>query len=134
MDVPTRVHRVQALAAEQLDYWDVVEYQHPTGSTQSGSQIPALRLGLVQQVGSDAVQLSPLIEEDEGMWVPESDDSEAPEQQEVVPLERVKRIVETVYGQRQDKDHNPHGEHAHDVWQVVVPLSPGVYRGADSKS
>lgn len=50
--------------------------------------------------------------------MPESDDAEAPEQQEVVPLERVKRIVETVYGQRQDKEHNPHGEHAHDVWQV----------------
>jgi hypothetical protein len=41
---------VQALAAEQLVYWDVVEYQQPTGSTQSGSQQQALRLGLVQQV------------------------------------------------------------------------------------
>lgn len=48
--MPTRVHSVQALAAEQLDYWDVVEYQHPIGSTRSGSQNPALRLGLVQQV------------------------------------------------------------------------------------
>jgi hypothetical protein len=54
------------------------------------------------------------------VWVPESDDAESPEQQEVVPLDRVKRIVETVYGQRQDKEHNPHGEHAHDVWQVGV--------------
>lgn len=52
------------------------------------------------------------------MWVPEADDAESPEQQEQVPLDRVLRIVETVYGQRQDKEHNPHGEHAHDVWQV----------------
>jgi 2-hydroxychromene-2-carboxylate isomerase len=29
----------------------------------------------------------------------------------------------------QDKEHNPHGEHAHDVWEVLVPLSPGVWRG-----
>lgn len=52
------------------------------------------------------------------MWVPEAEDAEAPDQQEQVPLDRVLRIVETVYGQRQDKEHNPHGEHAHDVWQV----------------
>lgn len=58
------------------------------------------------------------LQEDEGVWVPEAEDAESPEQQEVVPLGRVMRIVETVYGQRQDKEHNPHGEHAHDVWQV----------------
>lgn len=61
------------------------------------------------------------------MWVPEAEDAEAPEQQERVPLGRVQRIVETVYGQRQDKEHNPHGEHAHDVWQVG-----GQSRGAPS--
>jgi hypothetical protein len=58
------------------------------------------------------------VQEDEGVWVPEAEDAEAPDQQEQVPLDRVLRIVETVYGQRQDKEHNPHGEHAHDVWQV----------------
>lgn len=52
------------------------------------------------------------------MWVPEADRGESPEQQEQVPADRVLRIIETVYGQRQDKEHNPHGEHAHDVWQV----------------
>lgn len=59
-----------------------------------------------------------LRQEDEGVWVPEADSGESPEQQEQVPADRVLRIVETVYGQRQDKEHNPHGEHAHDVWQV----------------
>lgn len=57
-------------------------------------------------------------QEDEGVWVPEADSGESPEQQEQVPADRVLRIIETVYGQRQDKEHNPHGEHAHDVWQV----------------
>ena len=52
------------------------------------------------------------------MWVPEAEDAESPEQQQSVPLDRVLRIVESAYGQRQDKEHNPHGEHAHDVWQV----------------
>lgn len=59
-----------------------------------------------------------VFQEDEGVWVPESEDAESPEQQEQVPLDRVLRMVETAYGQRQDKEHNPHGEHAHDVWQV----------------
>lgn len=54
------------------------------------------------------------------MWVPEAEDAESPEQQQAVPLDRVLRIVESAYGQRQDKEHNPHGEHAHDVWQVCL--------------
>jgi hypothetical protein len=59
----------------------------------------------------------------DGVWVPEESAAE-----EAVPLERVLRVVEHVYGQRQDVLHNPHGEHAHDVWQVLVPLSPAVLR------
>jgi hypothetical protein len=37
-----------------------------------------------------------------------------------VALSQVLRTVDAAYGQRQDKHHNPHGEHAHDVWQVRV--------------
>jgi hypothetical protein len=59
-----------------------------------------------------------VLQEDEGVWVPEAEDAEQPEHQQQVALDRVLRIIETAYGQRQDKEHNPHGEHAHDVWQV----------------
>jgi len=122
-----------AVAAEQLAYWDVVEYAHQPVSQQPGT--PAgVRLGLVQQVNPGCVQLSPLVEEDEGVWVPEAEDAESPDQQQQVPLDRVLRIVESAYGQRQDKEHNPHGEHAHDVWQILVPLSPETFRGTHSTS
>lgn len=72
-----------------------------------------------------------LVQEDEGVWVPEAEDAESPEEQQQVPLERVLRIVESAYGQRQDKEHNPHGEHAHDVWQVCErePLAVSVLGG-----
>jgi len=72
-----------------------------------------------------------LVQEDEGVWVPEAEDAESPEQQQEVPLDRVLRIVESAYGQRQDKEHNPHGEHAHDVWQVCErgPLPVCVWGG-----
>jgi hypothetical protein len=59
-----------------------------------------------------------VLQEDEDVWVPEAEDAEQPDQQQQVTIDRVLRIVETAYGQRQDKEHNPHGEHAHDVWQV----------------
>jgi hypothetical protein len=60
-----------------------------------------------------------------GIWV--ADDA-AEEQQ--VPAGNVLQIVEHVFSQVQDTEHNPHGEHAHDVWQVMVPLPPRVFRGA----
>eukprot|EP00878_Enallax_costatus_P005716 GHUV01005994.1.p3 GENE.GHUV01005994.1~~GHUV01005994.1.p3 ORF type:complete len:155 (+),score=44.56 GHUV01005994.1:168-632(+) len=110
----------RTVAADQLQYWDVVEYR----AAATGNQ-PARRLGLVQQVTADGVQVSPLIEEDEGVWVP---DEEYEEQQ--IGVGSVLQIVDHVYGQRQDKEHNPHGEHAHDVWQVMVPIPDEVYRGS----
>lgn len=59
----------------------------------------------------------------EGVWVPD----DASEEQ--VGISSVMQIVDHVYGQRQDQEHNPHGEHAHDVWQVMVPIPDEVYKG-----
>jgi len=70
--------------------------------------------------------MEPLVEEDDGMWVlDEQYDAPVP-----VLLSSLERVVEADYGQRQDTGHgNPHGEHAHDVWQVSEPLPPSVLRG-----
>lgn len=54
-------------------------------------------------------------------------DEDAAEQR--VALSSISRVLDTAYGQRQDREHNPHGEHAHDVWQVLVPLPDSVIRG-----
>lgn len=59
-----------------------------------------------------------------GIWV--ADD--AAEEQEV-PAGNVLQIVEHVFSQMQDTEHNPHGEHAHDVWQVIGPLPARVFTG-----
>lgn len=64
------------------------------------------------------------VAQDEGVWVVDED---ADEQQ--VAWTSVLQIVDHVYGQRQDQEHNPHGEHAHDVWQVMITIPEEVYRG-----
>jgi hypothetical protein len=58
-----------------------------------------------------------------GVWV--ADDAEEQE----VPAGNVLQIVEHVFSQMQDAEHNPHGEHAHDVWQLTIQLPPRVFRG-----
>eukprot|EP00955_Chlamydomonas_euryale_P085427 364100-Chlamydomonas_euryale.AAC.5 len=63
----------------------------------------------------------------DGVWV--ADDAfSAPV---AVPADRLLRVIEADYGQRQDAvgPGNPHGEHAHDVWEVTIQLPPGIYRG-----
>lgn len=62
--------------------------------------------------------------QDEGIWVP---DEEAQEQR--VALSSITQVLDHAYGQRQDREHNPHGEHAHDVWHVLDPLPESVIRG-----
>lgn len=44
----------------------------------------------------------------------------------LVPVKAVTRVVEADYGQRQDPvgPGNPHGEHAHDVWEVNMGVRP----------
>lgn len=46
---PRQNHRTMAVAAEQLAYWDVVEYAHHPVNQQPGTST-GVRLGLVQQV------------------------------------------------------------------------------------
>lgn len=67
------------------------------------------------------------------MWVPEGDDADDPERQRSVRLAALRRVVDAAFGQRQDKAHNPHGEHAHDVWQLLEPLPAAVYRGDQAR-
>eukprot|EP00879_Flechtneria_rotunda_P000330 GHRR01000421.1.p1 GENE.GHRR01000421.1~~GHRR01000421.1.p1 ORF type:complete len:199 (+),score=48.78 GHRR01000421.1:71-598(+) len=99
---------------KELQYWDVVTYKPTPDST-------TLRLGIVEQVGPAGVLIQPLVKEDEGGWVLE----EQVYMQEVLG-EQVQQTVEHSYGQRQDKEGNPHGEHAHDVWQMLCPLPPNI--------
>eukprot|EP00775_Hariotina_reticulata_P012945 gene12945-13073_t len=115
------LQHVRAVSNEHLEYWDVVEYQQDL----NGKQQQQLRVGLVQQVNPDGVVLCPLIEEDDGVWMA---DEEVAEQQ--VPFNSVIRVLDHTFGQRQDKENNPHGEHAHDVWQLLAPVSQSVYRGS----
>ncbi|WIA32112.1 hypothetical protein OEZ86_002963 [Tetradesmus obliquus] len=108
-------------AAEQVQYFDVVEYAPP-----QQPQAGPTRLGVVQEVAGGSVLVAPLVEEvaNPGIWV--ADD--AAEEQEV-PAGNVLQIVEHVFSQMQDTEHNPHGEHAHDVWQVIGPLPARVFKG-----
>ncbi|PNH01726.1 hypothetical protein TSOC_012377 [Tetrabaena socialis] len=62
--------------------------------------------------------------EDEEFWVESSNGPMA-----VVAAGSVRRMLECEFSQRQDRDGNPHGEHAHDVYRLLQPPSPGVYRG-----
>ncbi|WIA11980.1 hypothetical protein OEZ85_012061 [Tetradesmus obliquus] len=82
--------------------------------------------GSLLQVAGGSVLVAPLVEEvaNPGIWV--ADD--AADEQEV-PVINVLQIVEHVFSQMQDTEHNPHGEHAHDVWQVIGPLPARVFKG-----
>ncbi|KAF6250392.1 hypothetical protein COO60DRAFT_1575115 [Scenedesmus sp. NREL 46B-D3] len=104
-----------------VQYFDVVEY----ATTQQAQGMPT-RLGVVQEVTGGSLLVVPLVEEvaNPGIWV--TDD--AAEEQEV-PASNVLQLVEHVYSQMQDTEHNPHGEHAHDVWQVIGTLPATVFRG-----
>lgn len=90
----------------------------------SQGEKPINRLGLVQEVTADTLQVAPLVEEDQDVWVIDDNTQET-----LVPAANVIKVVEHQYSQMQDTEHNPHGEHAHDVWQVLCPLSPEVFRG-----
>lgn len=48
------------------------------------------------------------------MWVVDDSCSTASR----VSVSQVLRVVDAELGQRQDRDHNPHGEHCHDIWQA----------------
>lgn len=52
--------------------------------------------------------------QEEGVWVVDDSCSTASR----VSLSQVLRVVDAELGQRQDRDHNPHGEHCHDIWQA----------------
>lgn len=61
------------------------------------------------------------------MWV--QDEAAAPE---LVGRRVVLAVLPAELSQRQDREHNPHGEHAHDVWVIASP-PPGVWRGGGGK-
>lgn len=62
-----------------------------------------------------------------GLWVEGTDDGQAAggggdANALAVPNARVVAIVgDALLSQRQDTEHNPHGEHAHDVWELPLP-------------
>lgn len=62
------------------------------------------------------------------MWVPEAGELEL--RPVTLQLGAVVRTIDAAFGQRQDKEGNPHGEHAHDAWQILQPLSAAVWRGS----
>jgi hypothetical protein len=100
-----------------------------TGATSSAtvSTITALRLGVVTEEPSAAnptatLTVTPLRKSsdwaDSGLWV--EDEREAEPRR--IALSRVRAVLSgAALSQRQDTEGNPHGEHAHDVWEL--PLS-----------
>ncbi|KAG2440910.1 hypothetical protein HXX76_003763 [Chlamydomonas incerta] len=114
---------VQGLAPEEIQWNDVVEYRltRPLGGATLG-------VGRVEAVEPEAgrVTLAPLeLEPDDEEWWAESHDA----QPQVLPAACVVRVLEVEFSQRQDREGNPHGEHAHDVYRLLSPATPGVYRG-----
>lgn len=107
--------------------WDVVEYLVPcTAGPQSPGPSQRRRLGKVTKIQEDGVEVEPLVEEEEGVWVA---DETCPAPQ-LVPSSCLVTVVAAELGQRQDRGpSNPHGEHAHDIWQVSQPLHLEIYRG-----
>ncbi|KAG1655674.1 hypothetical protein FOA52_011802 [Chlamydomonas sp. UWO 241] len=123
------------LALQDLIEWDIVEYciqaegagDEGGGGGRGAEGAVVVRLGKVETISDSSVELEPLVEEEDGVWVA---DASSPSRVRV-PGGSLLRVVDADYGQRQDKvgPGNPHGEHAHEVWQVKVPLPPGIYKG-----
>lgn len=71
--------------------------------------------------------------QEEGVWVVDDTCSTASR----VSFNQVLRVVDAELGQRQDRDHNPHGEHCHDIWQASAthmgPRTWGVRAGENAK-
>ncbi|PNW80635.1 hypothetical protein CHLRE_07g325714v5 [Chlamydomonas reinhardtii] len=111
------------VSPEEIQWNDVVEYRLPQplgGAT--------LGLGRVEEMELEAgrVTLAPLeLEPDDEEWWAESHDT----QPQVLPAACVVRVLEVEFSQRQDREGNPHGEHAHDVYRLLSPATPGLYRG-----
>ena len=59
-----------------------------------------------------------------GLWLVTGD-------QEEVPLASLLEVLPHEYSQRVDPDRvrNPHGEHAEEIFALLVELRPGVHRG-----
>ncbi|CAG9465136.1 unnamed protein product [Pedinophyceae sp. YPF-701] len=105
--------RVAASAAEgttEVIEWDVVAYR--AGDDDEPSSV---RLGRVTWVGEEEIEADPLVEDEEepGVWVPQKSVEPA-----TVPLRNVLEVVQHEYSQRQEKENNPHSEHAEDVFTV----------------
>lgn len=100
------------------EWGDIVEYVLPKPIGEA-----TLGIGRVEKVGQEHVTLMPLEEEDD-VWV------EPHEGQAVaVAPGALLRVMESDLSQRQDRESNPHGEHAHDVYRLLAPPSGAVYRG-----
>jgi hypothetical protein len=54
-------------------------------------------------------------------------------QQHNVPIDAIVRVLQADFSQRMDADRvsNPHGEHAHDVWEILDPVEPRGSRASD---
>lgn len=59
------------------------------------------------------------------MWVQQEEEGSSCE----VAEQQLLRVLPHEYSQRQDKEGNPHGEHAHDVWIPLDPVPAWVFRG-----
>lgn len=107
--------------------WDVIFYSLPQKVGDA-----SLGVGVVAQVNGDSsVELQRLSEEatsSGSQWLVEDHSGTT----ELVPLSSVVQVVEADYGQRIDPDRvsNPHGEHAEEVWQLLIDVPPQVYRGS----
>jgi hypothetical protein len=80
-------------------------------------------LGCVIEVSADSVvidQLEETPEETYGarFWTPSG-------MQHTVPVTCVFQKFDALYSQRMDQDRvsNPHGEHAHEVWEILEPIT-----------
>lgn len=59
------------------------------------------------------------------MWVQAASGEEVS-----LPAASVLRVLDYDFSQRQDRENNPHGEHAHDIYTIVGYVADGDVWGA----
>ena len=90
-----------------------MEFIPPT-STSQAPETPAI--GCIVNISQAEVYIEELCREagpDESVWTQSGNEY-------TVPFSALRRTLEADYSQRMDTDRisNPHGEHAHDIWDI----------------
>lgn len=96
-----------------LQELDIVEFISPEQEVDASSR---LAIGCIVDISGDEVSIEELQRDAE----PNSSTWTQSGEEYVIPISALRRTFEADYSQRMDTDRisNPHGEHAHDVWDI----------------